>query len=282
MRISLWAVGATCMGCAKPPVEAPQELGELGLYLFEHFADDDPAEIHAGWRNLATFLAQEDYALPAEDRALGMPVLQGRRLGGLSIPQGATPENQVAVSGSGRSGFPLDAQVDMFVDPVQTCLESSTTHWAGRQFLSDVDCFERGSCDVLRTLTEVRKDGIFRIWYDQFKDYRRFTLESDEGEPISLIAGRAWNTESFQGDTGANAQLQLFHLDVYLQASDPTQTLRWFSMWSEVELFGIGDDFYAAQIVDGLDEALLFGEEYLAGVQESCPHDRDAAKPPRP
>ena len=269
------------VGCATPPPEAPVELGALGLYLFEHFEDEDPAEISAGWRNLAAFLdAQSSEA--TGDRAVSMPILDGAALGGLSIPEGADAANQVPVAIWGPSAFPVGDHPVAIVDPVQTCLEADITVWAGRTFQTDADCFVSGACDRLETETETRRElGIFlNVWYDQPKIYRRFAVEDEERGPFEVIAGRAWIGERFEGDRGGTAMEQLFHLDVIVEQGDAA--LRWFALWSSIEGGLVGDDLYANLLTSGLEEALQFNEEYLAtGEVTSCPHDRSAPRPPR-
>ncbi len=263
------------VGCAKAPVEAPKELGELGLFLFQHFEDEESAELEAGFRNLVDYLDGVDMTLDAKDRAVTMPVLQGADLGDLAIPDGADPEKQVPVAIAGVSEHPLDDQRVLMLDPVQTCIESSTTVWAGREFPTDPDCFERADCERLETTTAVRKDSfIAKVWYDQFKTYRE--LEVDD---LHVIAGRAWTDRVFPGDGSANSWDQLFHLDVYI--ADGPRTLRWFSMWSSISVTGLGDDLFSQMVISGLEEALIYGDERIEGVQESCPHDRSAPQPTR-
>ena len=100
-----------------------------------------------------------------------------------------------------------------------------------------------------------------------------------------MILGRAWIEEVFEGEGGGTSMDQLFHLDAYLQGSGELggdTTLRWFSMWSSVSGLLVGDDLYAGLVVNGLEEALTFGEEYLGQTKSTCRHDRSAPKPERP
>lgn len=270
--------------CGPPPVEAPEELGELGRFLFEHFDDEDPRAMEAGLANLDDFLATEDYTVPPSDRALTMPHLLADRLGGLTVPEGVSTEDQVSVAIAGVSAFALDDQVTIMVDPNQTCLESNITQWAGRTFLTDVDCFTAGTCDVLETITAVRRSlSVFLdVWYDQLKTYRRFSVRRDDGADIAVIVGRAWIEEVFEGEGGGTSMDQLFHLDAYVEGVDDQVTMRWFSMWSSVSGLPVGDDIYRGLVVSGLEEALEFGDAYLGNQESDCRHDRDAPKPERP
>lgn len=280
MRMMIAVLG---MACAEPPVEAPQELGDLGLYLFEHFPADDPREMEAGLANLVARLGEEDFRVAPEDRAFTMPTLTPEHLGGLSIPTGVSADDQVSVAISGLSRFPVEEQVRIMVDPVQTCLESEITQWAGRTFLTDPGCFEASTCRELETLTAVHRklSVLLDLWYDQHKTYRRFLVERADGVEIEVIVGRAWNDEVFEGASGGTTMDQLFHLDVYAETDDET-TLRWFSMWSSLSGLLIDNSQYANLVVDGLAEALRFGDEYLGGEESTCRHDRTAPKPKRP
>lgn len=271
-----------CAACA-PPIDAPEEVGALGQYLFTHFGDEDPRELAAGLANLAALLQNEDYSVPPRERSVTMPTLSADQLGGLAVPDGVSTEDQVAVAIAGESGFSLQDQVAIMVDPVQTCLESEITKWAGRAFLSDVDCFTNGDCDTLDTVTATRRElSVFlRVWYDQPKAYRRVAVERDDGEEIEVIVGRAWLESVFEGDSGGTSIDQQFHLDAYLE-DGTDRTLRWFSMWSSISGSPIDDATYANLVVNGLEEALQFGEEYLGDEKSTCRHDRDAPKPERP
>ena len=160
--------------CVQPPVDAPEEIGELGRFLFEHFADEDARALEAGLANLAAHLDTQDMSVDPSDRSLTMPFLPAERLGGLTVPEGTAVEEQIGLAVSGVSAFPIDDQVAIMVDPVQTCLESNITEWAGRTFLSDEGCFESGDCDELQTVTATKRSfSVFlNVWYDQFKTYR--------------------------------------------------------------------------------------------------------------
>lgn len=279
--------------CAKPPPEAPKELGELGAFLFANFevdAEDDLAlaDYHEGIRNLRDYLT-DDVDLTADnaankDFAVTMPILKGDDLGDLAIPQGADPELQVNRAVPGLSQHKVDDSRVLHVEKNQICIESSSTIWAQREFLSDKDCWADGSCDRLETLTEVYKQNpLAKIWYDQFKDYRSFEVEDDEGELFTVIIGRAWIEEVAPAEGGGNNSWdQLFQIDVSIP--DPkksSQSLRWFSMWSSITLGGFPDDAYGNSVRDGISEAYDYADEFIDGVQESCKNDRAEAKPDR-
>lgn len=278
--IGLFALGA----CAKPPPEAPKELGDLGAFLFANFEAEDTAELGAGFVNLRELVLKDDLTLDAKDRAVTMPILKGDDLGGLSQPAGVSPDEQIPIALSGLSVHPLDDQRAVHVEPNQICIESSSTKWAQREFLTDDACWADGSCDRLETLTEVYKQNpLAKIWYDQYKTYRHFEVETEDGEVFEVIAGQAWIEQKFEAEGGGgNSWDQLFQLDVAMEHPDKAgQTLRWFSMWSSITLGGLTDDGYSQLVVSGIDEAYVYGDEFIEGVQEACTNDRSEPKPDR-
>ncbi|MEZ4237164.1 MAG: hypothetical protein R3F59_13620 [Myxococcota bacterium] len=279
-----WKVGiliaAVAAGCAKPPPEAPKELGDLGLFLFKHFEDEDPAEMAVGLQNLKSQIKSTDFTADPKDIAVTMPILQGDDLGGLEIPAGISADAQIPIALAGQSVHAIGKQDVLALEPNQVCIESESTVWAHREFLSDTGCFEDGSCDRLEVKQEVRKENFLaKVWFDQYKNYRWFELEDEDGNVTRALVGRSWIDQQFMADGGNNSWDQLFHIDAYIE--DGGKTLRWFSMWSSVTLGGVGDDLYGSLVIDGIGEALVFGDEFIAGNVETCKNDRNAEKPAR-
>lgn len=266
--------------CAKSPAPAPDDLGQLGLYMFRHFDDPDPTVMGAAFANL------EPHLIGAGDQpsetTVTMPILDGDNLDGHPIPDGVSASDQVPIAGTGVSGHPLVAQLTLILEPNQVCIESSSTVWAHRTFLTPTACFASAECP-LSTLTEVRKETLIaRGWLDQPKEYRWFEFDASDGTQVDVIAGRSWIDRVFEGDGGVNSWDQLFHLDVFMEnRDDPATTLRWFSVWSSVTITGVSDDLYTTMIVNGLEEALQFGDEFIADDIQSCTLDRNAEKPDR-
>lgn len=272
-------VAITAVGCAKAPPEAPKELGDLGLFLFKHFEDEDPAEMAAGVLNLKGILAEE-LKKDEKDQAVTMPILDGDNLGGLSIPEGVDAESQVPIALPGESVHPINDQLVAILEPNQICIESDSTVWAERTFVTDKACFEDKSCDRLEVTQEVRKENFLaKVWYDQYKNYRWLTLTDDEGNESSAIIARSWLDQVFPADGDNNSWDQVFQLDVFIENGG--KTTRWFSMWSSVTLGGVGDDLYGSLVVDGINQAMVFGDEFIAGDIQECKNDRALAKPER-
>jgi len=267
----------TLLAC-RPPPEAPDAIGELGRFLFLHFDDTDPTELEAGVTNLAAALREQDFEAPINDRTFSMPVLRPQDLGALSLPAGTRADDQIGVAGSGVSAFPLEDQLELILDPVQTCIESSVTTWAGRAFIGDPSCFFDG-CDRVEAVDEVRREtGIARVWYDQPRAWRALSTASSP-DAIDVVLGRAHLERVFEGDGGANAYRQLFVLDGFV--ADGDRTLRWYASWSDIDIVGLPDGFLTGLVVSGLEQALDYGDELLGDEELSCPHDRGAPRPER-
>jgi hypothetical protein len=221
-------------------------------------------------------LQNVDMSLDIKDRAETLPILDGDDLGDLSIPDGISADVQVPIGIPYESSHPIGQQTQIFVESNQVCIESDTTKWARRDVLAGGDCFASGDCDRLDTVSEVRKENILaKVWYDQYKSYRRVFLDSGE----EVFIGRAWIEEQFLADGEKNSWDQLFQLDVYVENGKTTD--RYFAMWSSVTLAGIGDDAYANLVVDGIAQSATFSDEFIDGNIETCKNDRGAEKPDR-
>lgn len=280
MRSTVIWMTAGLIGCAKAPVEAPAELGAIGLFLFEHFEDEDTEELAAGLNNLLPFLEAEDFDLDPKDRAVTMPVLEGAALGGLSIPAGVEASSQVPVALARQSPHNMALNRELAMEPNRVCIESSTTVWAERSFVSGEDCFGDGSCDRLEVTQEVRKENaLAKVWYDQFITYRVFDIEDEEGNISEVMMQRMWIEEVGEGDGGNSSWDQLFGLDIVIERD--SGTIGWLPYWSSISVVGIGDDIYANLVIDGLADSALYADEFMANTQISCPLDRNAEKPPR-
>ena len=52
-------------------------------------------------------------------------------------------------------------------------------------------------------------------------------------------------------------------------------------MWSSITLFPLTDDGYYDLVVEGIDQAYIFGDEFVDGTIVTCENDRDAPPPDR-
>lgn len=272
-------VGLTVLataGCRKPPAEAPAELNELSAFLFQHFEDDDTDELVAGIDNLRAFLDTQDLVGALSGRSYTLTKIEGESLGSLSIPNGASADKQVPVAVAGRSiHADLRTHRSVAMERNQICIDSSTSKYASRTFTVGADCFLDGDCDRAESVTEVRKENLLaKVWYDSYKNYR--LLELEDGTEVMIA--RSWLDQVWPADGGNNSWDQTFAVDVFIP--DPSQAgtmQRYNGFWSSISVGGIGDDFYATLVRDGIDESYTFADEFASGAISSCKEDRDRA-----
>lgn len=285
MARTSWIALLWLVGCGKPPVEAPEDLGQLGLFLFQHFDDEDPTGMNDGLLQLRDYIQSTDLTQDPKDSAVTMPILSGDFLDGHAIPAGVEASAQIPVALSGISAHSLDDQMPLVFTENQVCIESDTTVHAMRTFLTDTACFEQGitGCVELQVSQEVfKKNALAQVWYDQFKNYRWFDLEEEDGTVTRALFGRSWNDDRFVGEATIGDEAswdQLYHLDAFIEnPDDPETTLRWFSLWSSVVIPGIGDNDYAGLVKAGIAQALEFGDEFISGTptDDYCSLDVDA------
>lgn len=266
MRAAGWLALIGLFGC-KAPVEAPEELGEVSLFLYANFDGEDEV-LAAGITNLDAFLASQDMGAALNDRAVTLPILGPEDQGGVTAPPGVDPNVQVPVGVFAASAHALADHVALVADPNQICIASDSTVYAARTFLTPIDCFVDGSCPRVDTDNETRTETLIAdVWIDIFGDYRRVPLEDGREAMIA----RGWIDQVFLADGGNNSWDQRFTLDVWVP-DDAGGTRRFYGMWSSATL-GIGDDVYASLVKSGLDEYFANADGMASG--EVCGNDRD-------
>jgi hypothetical protein len=270
---ALCAVLATA--CGKPPPEAPDELGDLSIYLFENFDAEDVEVLQVGTQNLEDFLSTIDLtAEDVDDRAFTLPILAEDHFGGIT-GSGYDVNEQIPVGEAGLSRHDLEANMELVAETNHVCIESGTTVSYDREFLSDLDCFMDGTCETVETVNEVlKRNTLASIWYDQYRDYRLITLEDGR----DVLYSRLWLEDVF--DNGGNASWdQTYTIEVSIpDPDDDSETIRYVAMWSSITLFGIGGNDYAALVKNGIDESLENTDDFIDttdGDYSWCSNDRD-------
>ncbi len=280
--LTLTALGLL-VGCGSPPPDAPGELKELSAFLFERADDKDPAELAAGIANLRTLNENVDFELDAKDRAVTLDILQGESLDGLPIPEGSKVENQVPIGLARIVNSTVLQNAELALEPNRVCIESGTTKWAQRTYTDGENCFPE-DCDELRYEQPTRKENALAdIWYDQFGYYRVLDIEPAEGEPFQALVHRYWIEDQGISDNGRYTWNMSWGIDVIYEKEDGGVE-GYGAYWSWVDIIGIGPDGYPGLVINGLEEAGIFADEFIAGVRDGegeCREDRDAEAPPR-
>jgi len=274
LKASMW-LGIACVGtsaCHKAPVEAPKEIGELAAYLFENFDTETGEELIAGTPTLEEFMLDLDPEnADLNDRAFSMPPLEKSSWGTIVGPKEADPSLQIPIAVVGSSTHKLKANRDLMLEKNQVCIESGSTKYYSRKFDSGKDCFGSGDCEYLETTNEVRKEtALAKVWYDLYKDFRNVELEDGS----EVVYARSWTEDVFLADGGNNTWDQLYTLEAWIPRGGTT--LRFYVIWSEANIGGVSDDFYADLVKTGIDEGMIFADRFANGNKD-CGNDRDYA-----
>lgn len=277
MRTALPLLAFGLVACGgKPPIEAPSEISELSAFLFQHFDSETGEELIAGVDQLLPFLQEHDYNAPTKDRSYTLDPLTKDSWGTISGPGGQDTEEQVPIAVVGKSKHNLDDNRGLAGEKNHVCIESGTTVYYQREFITEKACFVDGSCDTLETLNEVRKESfVAKVWYDVHKDYR--VVELEDGS--QAMFGRQWTDQVFEGDGGNNSFDELYALEAWLPIKGG-ETARWFAMWSAVQIGGVDDTFYASLVETGLAEGYVNADNFISGNSD-CGNDRDYVPDPR-
>jgi hypothetical protein len=263
LLLVLIALAAT--GC-KPPPEAPTDLSELSLYLFEMFDDEDPLVMQAGMVNLLAFL--EDYEADvdlsveseARDRAWSMPALTEEHWGGAPHWDGSVAEDQLPIAVAVRSAYDGATHTDLIPMVDQTPLESNSSEVYDRELLADFDDWVAGDLDKLETRNDIhRLNFLLDVNYVAWKDFRMVELPDDGG---TAMVARSWTTEQYI-DNDADNTLDFFsNVEVTIPSGEGT--LRWNCLWGSV-MFNpeIDETILANTVRNGLQEGFENTEAYL-------------------
>ena len=261
--------GLLSLLACQPPVEAPEELGELLLYTFAEFDNEDDEYLTATLDGFTDYLLSVDMAGDVNARAITPPILTNEDLGSVTPPAGADPQAQVNVAVSALSTASMDQTVGLILDPNQVCITADSSVYYQRSFDTDTACFADGSCDWLEVTNETRTESVLAdVWIDTQGEFRRVTREDDGA---AVIFGRSWMPEAAVSDDGDNSWDQRYTFDLWLPHPTASSILRMTAMWSSVSF---EESLYVGLVKNGLDEAFENAAAFLAG--EDCSNDRDA------
>ena len=280
MRFSASFISVLLLSVAcKPPPDAPKELGELTLFFFENFDSENVADLDAGTLNMEEYIKSLDLDAKINDRAVTLPKLAESNLGNIAPTIGAVLSEQVPVGVSAASNFDFETSLKVVPETNYICLDSATSKFSERTFLTDLDCFMDGSCETLSTSQWVRKESALgKVWFQLFRDYRRLTLEDGR----EVMHARTFMEKSYKTDSDKGAWEQNYAYETWI--ADGGRTLRFFALWSSVDLALVGDDGWAVLVKDGIDESMQYTDEFLSGTSfdDYCKVDRnpDDLSPP--
>ncbi|MCO4743821.1 MAG: hypothetical protein KC912_03465 [Proteobacteria bacterium] len=272
-RFALLSVPVLLVACAKPAEEAPDDLDALAAFMFANF-DTEGDELASGSVNIEEYLNTLELDGDVEDRTVGLTALTSENFGGITVNSDYDGTEQVPRAVSGISSHDLAANAGLALETNHICIESDTTKYAGRSFLSGDDCWP-DNCDRLETFNEIRKENtLAQVWFDVYKDFRMITLEDGR----DVMVARSWMEDQFMADGGNNSWDELYGFEAWIPTEDGTETQRFYAFWSSVTLSAIGDDIYGNLVRAGIDEGYVYGDAFLSGTTtDVCNNDRDRA-----
>jgi hypothetical protein len=275
-RIFLAALSGAVLliSACTPPVEAPEELGELLLFLYSNFETDTGDELVAGAEQMEEYLLSIDLEAEVDDRAVTPPILTDDYLGEAGKPSGADPEKQVPVALSGQSANGIEDALTLIGDTNQVCIANDSYPHYEREWTTDIDCFVDGTCDAASCIASIRYESfIAKVWFQEHQEFRRFEL--DDGRTV--VIEKSWSEEQYPSDNESSTWDQRFALNVWLPNSDD-KAMRHLSFWSSVTIPGVGADVIASLTKDALEEGFVNEDNFLAGGD--CGFDRDSGMTP--
>lgn len=261
-------------GCRAAPPEAPTDLGELSLFLFDEIDSEDSAAAAQGALNLRTFfLAVEagdegdaislEASTAREDRTWSLPPLAVEWTEGATLPATASVDRQLPVGVAFRSVHPMDMHSDLIALPDQTPVEPESSSVYDRSFETDVDCFIDGTCDRLVGRDTVhRLNFLIDVVYEQEHEWLRVELPDGSG---TAILARTWLNQLYEEEGGGSTIEQWTSTVIHLQDGD--QSLRFTTVWGSSSLndsFADNPEFLVNQVADGIEEGYVDTDAYLS------------------
>ena len=88
------------------------------------------------------------------------------------------------------------------------------------------------------------------------------------------MISRGWLPEFAYSDGGEATFHQSYMLDVRVaHPEEAGQTLRFYGIWSSLDMIGVTDDLYSILIMNGIQDSFELTDDFADGVV--CENDRD-------
>lgn len=268
LPIAALALFVLAASACTPLPEAPTDLGELSLYLFANFDDEDPLVMVAGTANLLQFLedfeADGDLAPDSDEQARSwtLPLLEEGDFGGAPHWDGANAWDQLPVALAYRSAYGGAEHAPLVGLADQTPLESESSQSYDRTFDTDFDCWLAGDCEVVETTNAIHRNSsnVLEVIYTAYKDYRWVELPDDGG---TAVVARSWTTDQYN-DVNAAHHMDFFsNMEVTIPSGDGA--VRYNALWGAVVFDPPMNETLLENLVrDGLEEGFDNTDAYLA------------------
>jgi hypothetical protein len=224
------------VGCKRPP-EAPTELNELAGFVFEHFMDEDTAELEAGVDNLDTWIHGN---VDATQDGYTVDNLAPSVIDSVDPDREHDLENLGGASVAYISAFPVVPIARSLVLREQEEVFPKSYDLHDREFLTDTSCFMSHGCDLVDTdnVVESSYGGLLNIQVSTHSRAQFRWVEYGDPEQWALVH-RTWLLDP--------AEVSMDGIDVKEQLYAGV-TLK----WEEGSAVRIGTTWISAEIFDGV------------------------------
>jgi hypothetical protein len=248
------------VGCS-PPREAPEDLGQIGVFFFSDF-ERTPAEVGTAVQRLeAIFAEQVPWDGERRDRRFEIPILTFDDLHDVVHPD-VDPELQSPVAQGRLSTRSVDEHAALQLQADHTPFEPSSPNGYDRTFETDPGCWGDGSCDELLTANRIVKQNVlYTVPYDTWKHFRRYELSDGR----TAFVSRTWSEEVGVGEQGVNSIDQNYATEAWIGTPDGG-TWRMQFAWSSVTLGDndLEDVDIRGIIGNGIDQTIGRQDDWLA------------------
>lgn len=245
----------------KRPAEAPTELAELTVFLWEQWDAEDPDLMAAAVANLDGFVAREvDLGGGWEDRAFMEVGTMARAEVAPVVEHDFAPGDTVGVGLFYPSAYGVDRHIDdLIAMEDQTPVEPGSPEHYERTFTEGTPaCLLDRTCDVLSSMNSIERDTfLYELDYDMGKAWRWVVTE----DGTEALCARSWNVDENSND-GSVRLLQGYGLDIFIPRKGGV--LRYHVTWQQTES-AVSDEQIKGGIAKGIEDQMSLHDDFLAG-----------------
>jgi hypothetical protein len=93
-----------------------------------------------------------------------------------------------------------------------------------------------------------------------------------------VMHARSYMKKTFVSDGGGSSWDQNYAYEAWIPSEAGDTTLRFYALWSSVQLGPVGDDGWAVLVKGGIDQSLQFADDFLdpdVAIDDYCNEDRN-------
>lgn len=260
------------LGCPRPPPDAEDQVNDAVVALWLAF-DGESDDLAKAMREVEAqvYESMDVDSGSSLDRSLMVARLTDEDVAHLDHPdRPASSALPIAVAASSRFAPQAHQHIQLLGD--LTAMEPYSPDLYDRTVLQGQDCWLDHGCTELRTFNELVRDNILiTMPYEMYKDFRWVDL-AEQGEPRWAFLGRAWQVQSFTGESGASHFYASYIVELWiprdgrgpLPQSEGGGSLRLWVGWNDTDP---GADFSEDQVAGttrlGMDKTFAAYDDWL-------------------